>query len=118
MNKRLTLTVLLAAGLGLSACAKKAPQVLPPDPGGAPSQSAGSENGAPVPGSQADFVAQLNAWGCQAAAFGNLWKATAEINEALAYYQSSIFATVPALLPSLRRALRSSHHAARIRTAS
>lgn len=25
----------------------------------------------------------MDAWGCQAAAFGNLWKATAEINEAL-----------------------------------
>ena len=59
MNKRLTLTVLLAAGLGLSACAKKAPQILPPDPGGAPSQSAGTDTGAPTPGSQADFAATL-----------------------------------------------------------
>ncbi len=59
MNKRLTLTLLLAAGLGLSACAKKAPEVLPPDPGcAAPSQTT-TENGAPIPGSQADFVAQM-----------------------------------------------------------
>ena len=32
MNKRLTLTMLIAAGIAVSACAKKAPQVLPPDP--------------------------------------------------------------------------------------
>lgn len=60
MNKRLTLTVLLATGLALSACAKKAPTVLPPDPGGAaPSQTGTTDTGAPVPGSQADFAAQM-----------------------------------------------------------
>lgn len=59
MNMRLTLSVVLAAGLALSACAKKAPQVLPPDPGAAPSQSSTGDSTAPVPGSQADFVAQM-----------------------------------------------------------
>ena len=59
MNTRLTLTAVLAAGLALSACSKKPPQVLPPDPGAAPSQSTSTDAGTPVPGSQADFVAQL-----------------------------------------------------------
>ncbi len=59
MNKRLTLTLLLAAGLGLSACAKKAPEVLPPDPGGAAPSQTTTESGAPIPGSQADFFAQM-----------------------------------------------------------
>lgn len=58
MNKRLTLTMVIAAGLAVSACAKKAPQVLPPDPG-PPSQTETSGSTAPVPGSQADFVAQM-----------------------------------------------------------
>ena len=58
MNKRLTLTMLIAAGLAVSACAKKAPQVLPPSPG-APSQTETTGSTAPVPGSQADFAAQM-----------------------------------------------------------
>lgn len=58
MNKRLTLTMLIAAGLAVSACAKKAPQVLPPDPG-TPSQTETTSSTAPVPGSQADFTAQM-----------------------------------------------------------
>lgn len=51
----------LAAALALSACAKKPPKDLPPDPGqAAPTASApGSTSTAPVPGSQADFAAQL-----------------------------------------------------------
>ncbi len=57
MNKRLTMTMLLAAGLTVSACAKKAPQVLPPDPGAPQTEMTGS--GAPIPGSQADFAAQM-----------------------------------------------------------
>jgi peptidoglycan-associated lipoprotein len=59
MNKCLTLTVLLAAGLAVSACGKKAPKLLPPDPGGAPSQTDTTGTGAPTPGSQADFAATL-----------------------------------------------------------
>jgi peptidoglycan-associated lipoprotein len=59
MNKRLTLTTLAAAGLAVSACSKKPPQILPPDPGGAPSQTDASGSGAATPGSQADFVAQM-----------------------------------------------------------
>ena len=58
MNKRLTLTMLIAAGGAVSACAKKAPQVLPPDPG-TPSQTETTSSSAPVPGSQADFAAQM-----------------------------------------------------------
>ena len=58
MNKRLTLTMLIAAGMAVSACAKKAPQVLPPDPG-PPSQTQTTGSSAPVPGSQADFAAQM-----------------------------------------------------------
>lgn len=58
MNKRLTLTMLIAAGIAVSACAKKAPQVLPPDPG-TPSQTETTGSSAPVPGSQADFAAQM-----------------------------------------------------------
>lgn len=56
----LTLTAVIAASLALGACAKKAPQQLPPDPG--PAVSTGSTEGtstAPTPGSQADFVAQM-----------------------------------------------------------
>ena len=34
MNKHLTLSLVLASGLVLSACSKKAPEMLPPDPGG------------------------------------------------------------------------------------
>lgn len=60
MNSRLALTVLVAGGLAVSACAKKAPEMLPPDPGGsAPSQTTGTDSTAPVPGSQADFAAQM-----------------------------------------------------------
>ena len=57
MNKRLTLTMLIAAGMAVSACAKKAPKVLPPDPGA--SQTQASASTAPLPGSQADFAAQM-----------------------------------------------------------
>jgi peptidoglycan-associated lipoprotein len=59
MKTHATLGALLACSLALSACSKKAPQVLPPDPGGtAPSQTT-TDNGAPTPGSQADFAAQM-----------------------------------------------------------
>ncbi|MBN8485126.1 MAG: peptidoglycan-associated lipoprotein Pal [Sphingomonadales bacterium] len=60
MNTRLAMTLLVASGLALSACAKKAPEMLPPEPGGVtPSQTTGGDSTAPVPGSQADFVAQM-----------------------------------------------------------
>lgn len=55
-----TATVLmLAAGLALGACSKKAPKVLPPDPGGVGTDSSQGAVQGPVPGSQADFVATL-----------------------------------------------------------
>jgi peptidoglycan-associated lipoprotein len=60
MNKRLALSIALAGGLALSACSKKPPAQLPPDPGAAVSTdtSQGTMQG-PAPGSQADFVAQM-----------------------------------------------------------
>lgn len=51
----------LAGALALSACAKKPPKELPPEPGAAtttPSTDPTASQG-PVPGSQADFVASL-----------------------------------------------------------
>ncbi|MFM5923780.1 MAG: peptidoglycan-associated lipoprotein Pal [Novosphingobium sp.] len=59
MKTRATVTVLLAAGLALSACSKKAPKALPPDPGGTTTSQTTTDTGAPAPGSQADFVATL-----------------------------------------------------------
>ena len=56
-----TLTVIaLAAALSAAGCSKKAPKSLPPEPGAATStDTAGGGSGAAVPGSQADFVAQM-----------------------------------------------------------
>ena len=60
MNTRSTLTLALLAGsLAASACSKKPPKILPPDPGGAVSTDSSGQNQGPVAGSQADFVAQL-----------------------------------------------------------
>jgi len=57
MNRR-NIALALATSIALSACATKAPKQLPPDPGsGISSEQTG--NGAPTPGSQADFVAQM-----------------------------------------------------------
>jgi peptidoglycan-associated lipoprotein len=57
-HNKLTPTVLLIAGsLAISACASKAPKVLPPDPGPATTTETGSTG--PIPGSQADFVAMM-----------------------------------------------------------
>ena len=56
-----TLALTLMLGMALAGCSKKAPKSLPPDPGGAVSTdtTTGDLAGAAVPGSQADFVAQL-----------------------------------------------------------
>ncbi len=60
MNTRKTLGVLLLAGsLALSACGKKAPKSLPPDPGQTVSTDTGEGSAVVVPGSQADFVQSL-----------------------------------------------------------
>ena len=60
MNTRKTLGVLLlASSLALSACGKKAPKSLPPDPGQAVSTDTGEGSAVVVPGSQADFVQSL-----------------------------------------------------------
>ena len=57
-----TTALLLAGSIVLSACATKAPKVLPPDPGGAVATSTATNPGTlgAAPGSQADFVAVTN----------------------------------------------------------
>ena len=55
---RLALALVLAGSIAISACSKKPPQSLPPQPG--TDTSAGADTGAPgapTPGSQADFAA-------------------------------------------------------------
>jgi len=52
-------TLLVAASLALSACAKKAPAELPPPPAPTTSTEGPSAMQGAVPGSQADFAAQM-----------------------------------------------------------
>lgn len=59
MKTNPALVAVLAAGLAVSACSKKAPKALPPDPAGSTSTEAPAANQGPVPGSQADFVATM-----------------------------------------------------------
>jgi peptidoglycan-associated lipoprotein len=59
MKTNPALVALIAAGLAVSGCAKKAPKSLPPDPGGAVSTETPAANQGPVPGSQADFLASM-----------------------------------------------------------
>jgi len=54
-----SIVLLMAGSAALSACASQAPKDLPPDPGPAPVQTPTGPS-APVPGSQADFVAQMS----------------------------------------------------------
>ena len=49
-----TIAIMLAASLAVAGCASKAPKHIPPAPGAATSSA--DTTGAPVPGSQADFV--------------------------------------------------------------
>ena len=58
MNIQSNIAAALASALVLSACSHKAPKILPPDPGGAVSTDTGG-SAAAVPGSQADFTAQM-----------------------------------------------------------
>ena len=58
MNTQSSIAAALASALVLSACSHKAPKILPPDPGGAVSTDTGGSTAA-VPGSQADFTAQM-----------------------------------------------------------
>ncbi|MCX7864311.1 MAG: peptidoglycan-associated lipoprotein Pal [Novosphingobium sp.] len=51
--------ILLAGAFALSACASKAPKELPAAPGPATSTDTSQGTLAPVPGSQADFLAQM-----------------------------------------------------------
>lgn len=55
-----TAALVLMGSAALAACAKKAPADLPPEPGPAVSTEQGGANtGAPIPGGQADFIAQM-----------------------------------------------------------
>jgi peptidoglycan-associated lipoprotein len=55
-----TIALALTASLALSACASKAPKVLPPDPGSATTTTEpGTGFGAATPGSQADFTTRM-----------------------------------------------------------
>jgi peptidoglycan-associated lipoprotein len=54
-----TATLILIASAALSACSKKPPKQLPPEPGAAVSTDTDPYAGRAVPGSQADFVAQM-----------------------------------------------------------
>ena len=58
MNFQSSIAAALASALVLSACSHKAPKILPPDPGGAVSTDTTGSTAA-VPGSQADFTAQM-----------------------------------------------------------
>jgi len=51
--------LLLAGSLAISACAQKAPPELPPEPGPATTTNQGPRTLGPAPGSQADFLAQM-----------------------------------------------------------
>ena len=51
--------LLLAGSVALAGCSKKAPADLPPAPAPTTGTETGASTGAPVPGSQADFVATL-----------------------------------------------------------
>lgn len=60
MNRtKAALVLLLAGSVAVSACSKRAPQSLPPEPGVSTSTdtASGSGSSVPTPGSQADFVA-------------------------------------------------------------
>lgn len=59
MSPSLRTALLLAGSLSLAACAGKAPKQLPPDPGPAQTSTTGGTMQGPVPGSQADFAAQM-----------------------------------------------------------
>jgi peptidoglycan-associated lipoprotein len=54
-----TASLILLGSAALAACAKKPPEQLPPQPGPAISDRDTGQPGAPIPGSQADFVAQM-----------------------------------------------------------
>lgn len=55
-----TMLLLAVATVALSACSRKAPEMLPPDPGPAvTTNEGGAGEGVPTPGSQADFVQRM-----------------------------------------------------------
>ena len=53
------LALLLASAVAVSGCSRKAPKILPPDPGGAVATETSGVGQGPVPGTQADFAATL-----------------------------------------------------------
>ncbi len=60
MNRAGTVALVVAGALAISACGKKAPAQLPPEPGPATTTSGMDQSGgAPIAGSQADFVAKM-----------------------------------------------------------
>ena len=56
MTAKATFAAILLTSVALTGCAKKAPKSLPPEPGGT---EQGYDTGAPIPGSQADFLASV-----------------------------------------------------------
>lgn len=56
-----TAVLIMMGSAALAACTKKAPKELPPEPGPAVATDNGGDGtlGRPIPGSQADFVAQM-----------------------------------------------------------
>ncbi|WP_304621348.1 MULTISPECIES: peptidoglycan-associated lipoprotein Pal [unclassified Novosphingobium] len=59
MNRAGTVAIVVAGALALSACGKKAPAQLPPEPGPATTTSGPSQSMGAMAGSQADFVAKM-----------------------------------------------------------
>lgn len=59
MTRKLTLGLMMVSALALSACAKKAPEELPPPPAATPAPPPPAPSG-PTPGSQADFLSQMS----------------------------------------------------------
>jgi peptidoglycan-associated lipoprotein len=58
MTSKAAFAAILLTSVALTGCAKKAPKSLPPEPGGA--QDYSGQPGAPIPGSQADFLASVS----------------------------------------------------------
>lgn len=61
MNRAGTVAIVVAGALAMSACSKKPPAQLPPEPGtsATDTSSSGGGMGAATPGSQSDFVQQM-----------------------------------------------------------
>ena len=61
MKNAIRICVIAALATGLAACSKNnAPETLPPEPAGIGGDTGGQQTGGIVPGSNADFLAQMN----------------------------------------------------------